>query len=125
MLGILATNILNYAQLPGAHRWLRLIGEPSLADKILWALNYLFIDGKLRGLFALLFGATAGRHFWSTGYAWGTCTIAGDSRKGWNVSLNVVEGQVALQTLVVGTGRASIEPSRLMTAGESLTMTVR
>ena len=57
ILGILATNILSYAQLPGAHRWLKLIGEPALADKILWALNYLFIDGKLRGLFAMLFGA--------------------------------------------------------------------
>jgi uncharacterized protein len=57
VLGILATNILNYAQLPGAHRWLKLIGEPSLADKLLWLLNYLFIDGKLRGLFAMLFGA--------------------------------------------------------------------
>jgi uncharacterized protein len=57
VLGILASNILNYAQLPGAHRWLKLIGEPSLADKVLWALNYLFIDGKLRGLFAMLFGA--------------------------------------------------------------------
>jgi uncharacterized protein len=57
VLGILATNILNYAQLPGAHRWLKLIGEPSLADKVLWLLNFLFVDGKLRGLFAMLFGA--------------------------------------------------------------------
>ena len=57
VLGILATNILNYAQLPGAHRWLKLIGEPSLGDKLLWVLNFLFVDGKLRGLFALLFGA--------------------------------------------------------------------
>jgi uncharacterized protein len=57
VLGILATNILNYAQLPGAHRWLKLIGEPSLADKLLWLLNFLFVDGKLRGLFAMLFGA--------------------------------------------------------------------
>ncbi|HEU4651613.1 MAG TPA: hypothetical protein VFS49_09375, partial [Croceibacterium sp.] len=57
ILGILATNILNYAQLPGAHRWLKLIGEPTLGDKLLWTLNYLFIDGKLRGLFAMLFGA--------------------------------------------------------------------
>ncbi len=57
VLGILATNILNYAQLPGAHRWLKLIGEPALADKLLWAANYLFVDGKLRGLFAMLFGA--------------------------------------------------------------------
>lgn len=73
----------------------------------------------------MTFAANAGRHFWSTGYAWGTCTIAGDSRKGWNVSLNVVEGQVGLQTLVVGTGRASIDPGRVMAAGESLTVTVR
>ena len=57
VLGILATNILQLANLPGAHRWLPLIGEPALADKILWALNYLFVDGKLRGLFAMLFGA--------------------------------------------------------------------
>jgi uncharacterized protein len=57
VLGILATNILQYAQLPGAHRWLKLIGEPSLADKVLWLLNFLFVDGKLRGLFAMLFGA--------------------------------------------------------------------
>lgn len=57
VLGILATNILNYAQLPGAHRWLKLIGEPSFADKLLWLANYLLVDGKLRGLFAMLFGA--------------------------------------------------------------------
>jgi len=57
VLGILATNILQYAQLPGAHRWLKLIGEPSLGDKLLWLLNFLFVDGKLRGLFAMLFGA--------------------------------------------------------------------
>jgi uncharacterized protein len=57
VLGILATNILNYAQLPGAHRWLKLIGEPAFGDKALWAVNFLFVDGKLRGLFAMLFGA--------------------------------------------------------------------
>jgi len=57
VLGILATNILQLANLPGAHRWLPLIGEPVLADKLLWAANYLFVDGKLRGLFAMLFGA--------------------------------------------------------------------
>ena len=57
VLGILATNILQYAQLPGAHRWLKLIGEPSLGDKLLWLLNFLLVDGKLRGLFAMLFGA--------------------------------------------------------------------
>jgi uncharacterized protein len=57
VLGILATNILNYAQLPGAHRWLKLIGEPTFGDKALWVVNFLFVDGKLRGLFAMLFGA--------------------------------------------------------------------
>jgi uncharacterized protein len=57
VLGILATNILQFAQLPGAHRWLKLIGEPSLGDKALWVLNFLLVDGKLRGLFAMLFGA--------------------------------------------------------------------
>ena len=57
VLGILATNIIGYSQLPGAHRWMTLLGEPDWAEKALWLFNYLFVDGKLRALFAMLFGA--------------------------------------------------------------------
>jgi len=33
-------------------------GTDTLADQIAWAFSFIFIDGKMRGLFSLLFGAS-------------------------------------------------------------------
>ncbi len=57
VLGILLSNILNYALPPGAHRWVELAGQPSVTDTMSWLVQYIFVDGKMRGIFALLFGA--------------------------------------------------------------------
>jgi non-lysosomal glucosylceramidase len=66
------------------------------------------------------FGPTAGRHFWSNGYAWGTCSIAGDVRQGWTVTLSVVEGEVALASIGIGDSRAAVVPPRTIGAGEAI-----
>jgi hypothetical protein len=71
------------------------------------------------------FGPTAGRHFWSNGYAWGRCTVAGDARKGWTVTLAVTEGAVTLAAIGVGDRRAALSPARTVTSGESVTIDVR
>ena len=74
---------------------------------------------------AMTFRAATGRHFWSTGYAWGTCTIAGDARRGWTLTLGVAEGNVTLASVAVGDHRATLSPSRTVRAGESMTVDVR
>jgi hypothetical protein len=73
----------------------------------------------------MTFGPIAGRHFWSNGYAWGTCTIAGDARKGWTATLTVSEGEVALANVAVGDSRAAVSPARSIKTGESTTVQVR
>jgi hypothetical protein len=70
------------------------------------------------------FGLTAGRHFWSSGYAWGSCTVAGDARKGWTITLSVAEGEVRLASVRVGDSQAAVSPTRSLTAGESITVAV-
>ena len=70
------------------------------------------------------FGPAPGRHFWSNGYAWGRCTIAGDARKGWTVTLTVAEGEVTLASVRVGQHQIAVSPSRTIAAGESMTIQV-
>ena len=74
---------------------------------------------------AMTFRAAAGRHFWSNGYAWGTCTIAGDARRGWTATIVVAEGEVMLASVGVGDHRAPVSPSRSVHAGESLSIELR
>jgi uncharacterized protein (DUF608 family) len=64
----------------------------------------------------------AGRHFWSTGYAWGTCTIAGDARRGRTLTLEVAEGRLALGALTVGTARVAVTPERTLAAGQRVAL---
>ena len=68
----------------------------------------------------MAFAATPGRHFWSTGHAWGTCVIAGDARKGLSATLAVIEGRLPLGGLTLGTDRTPLEPARVLASGESL-----
>jgi non-lysosomal glucosylceramidase len=71
---------------------------------------------------SMKFGAVAGRHFWSNGYAWGSCTIAGDARKGWTLTLSVAEGEVTLASLAAGDRRAVLSPPRKISAGEAVSL---
>jgi non-lysosomal glucosylceramidase len=73
----------------------------------------------------MTFGPKAGRHFWSNGYAWGRCTLAGDARKGWTVTLSVAEGEVTLASVAVGDHRSDVSPPRRLAAGESVSIELR
>jgi hypothetical protein len=50
---------------------------------------------------ALAFAARPGRHFWSTGRAWGVCEIS-KAGKGHRVSLRVAEGSLSVRTVSLG-----------------------
>ena len=56
VLGILASNIVTYARPNEARRVLALVHEPTWSEWFPWLVNYIFIDGKFRGMFAALFG---------------------------------------------------------------------
>jgi uncharacterized protein len=56
VLGILASNIVSYARPNEARRVLTLVHEPTWTEWFPWLVNYIFIDGKFRGMFAALFG---------------------------------------------------------------------
>jgi uncharacterized protein len=58
VMGILAMNIIGFAMPEWAYITPAAYGADSLADQIAWGFSFLFIDGKMRGLFSLLFGAS-------------------------------------------------------------------
>ena len=58
VMGILAMNILAFG-LPGAaYNNPAAFGTEGPADIVSWAVSFIFIDGKMRGLFSFLFGAS-------------------------------------------------------------------
>ncbi|NOU04099.1 MAG: DUF418 domain-containing protein [Novosphingobium sp.] len=58
VLGIVFANIAAFGQPMMAYIWPRALVEPmTQGDKLFWLLQYVLIDGKMRGLFTLLFGA--------------------------------------------------------------------
>jgi uncharacterized protein len=58
VMGILAMNIVAFAMPFQAYMNPAAYGSESLADYASWAFNFIFIDGKMRGLFSFLFGAS-------------------------------------------------------------------
>jgi uncharacterized protein len=58
VMGILAMNIIGFAMPEWAYVSPAAYGTGTLADQIAWAFSFIFIDGKMRGLFSLLFGAS-------------------------------------------------------------------
>jgi uncharacterized protein len=58
VMGILAMNIIAFAMPQWAYVTPLAYGGEALADRIAWFFSYVFIDGKMRGLFSLLFGAS-------------------------------------------------------------------
>ena len=57
-MGILAMNIVAFAMIPQAYINPLAYGTESAADLASWAFSFVFIDGKMRGLFSFLFGAS-------------------------------------------------------------------
>jgi uncharacterized protein len=57
-MGILAMNIVAFAMPFQAYMNPAAFGSQSAADYVSWAFNFVLIDGKMRGLFSFLFGAS-------------------------------------------------------------------
>ena len=58
VMGILAMNIVAFAMPFQAYMNPAAFGMESRADLVSWLVNFIFIDGKMRGLFSFLFGAS-------------------------------------------------------------------
>lgn len=58
VMGILAMNIVGFSMPEWAYVTPKAYGGETLSDQIVWLFNFIFIDGKMRGLFSLLFGAS-------------------------------------------------------------------
>lgn len=58
VMGILAMNIVAFAMPEMAYVSPKAYGGETSADIAAWALGFLFFDGKMRGLFSILFGAS-------------------------------------------------------------------
>ena len=76
VMGIFSVNVVGMAMLQDAYFYPPAFGFDTLADKAMWLANFLLIDGKLRALFSIMFGASlmlvieravaAGRSGWRT-----------------------------------------------------------
>ncbi len=58
VMGILAMNIVAFAMPQAAYLNPTAIGPPSPADLASWIFSFILVDGKMRGLFSFLFGAS-------------------------------------------------------------------
>ncbi len=64
------------------------------------------------------FAAQEGRHFWSTGHAWGTCTQVSASG-GYEVTLDVLGGELALRSFeLTKAGSVDLDDVRELSAGQ-------
>jgi uncharacterized protein len=58
VMGIFSVNIVGMAMIEAAYYYPPAFGFDGLADRILWAANFILVDGKMRSLFSILFGAS-------------------------------------------------------------------
>jgi uncharacterized protein len=58
VMGILAMNIVAFSMPEWAYVSPSAYGGETLSDRMAWLFSFIFIDGKMRGLFSLLFGAS-------------------------------------------------------------------
>ena len=58
VMGILSVNIVDFSTINAAYLNPAALGWPDPASLAVWALNMLFVDGKFRTLFSMLFGAS-------------------------------------------------------------------
>lgn len=74
---------------------------------------------------ALTLAAKPGRHFWSTGYAYGVCEITLKGAEA-RARMTVREGTLALASLELrGFGRGALAPARRLGAGETEEIRIR
>ena len=79
VMGIFSVNVVGMAMIQIAYFYPPAFGFDHLPDKLMWLANFILIDGKLRSLFSIMFGAStmrvidraiaAGRSGWRTHYA--------------------------------------------------------
>lgn len=58
VMGILSVNIVGMAMIQSAYFYPPADGWDGLADRLMWLGNFLLVDGKLRSLFSMMFGAS-------------------------------------------------------------------
>jgi uncharacterized protein len=78
VMGILSVNIVGMAMFEDAYFYPPIYGFDSEGDRIMWTLNSIFVDGRFRALFSILFGASltlvvtraveAGKQGWQVHY---------------------------------------------------------
>ncbi len=79
VMGILSVNIVGMAMIENAYFYPPDYGFDGVGDRIMWAANFIVVDGKFRSLFSILFGAStvlvieraiaAGKAGWKAHYA--------------------------------------------------------
>ena len=79
VMGIFSVNVVAMAMIQIAYFYPPAFGFDHLSDKLMWLANFILIDGKLRSLFSIMFGASmmliidraiaTGRSAWRTHYA--------------------------------------------------------
>jgi len=79
VMGIFSVNVVGMAMIQGAYFYPPAFGFDHAYDHVMWLVNFLLIDGKMRSIFSILFGASlllvieravqAGRSSWRTHYA--------------------------------------------------------
>ena len=76
---------------------------------------------------SLQFAAPEGeqRHFWSTGYAWGSCALTPNGNGSCHVDLQALGGEIALDSLSLsGLGRVEFDGTQKLGKGDSLRVEV-
>jgi len=58
VMGIFSVNVVGMAMIENAYFYPPDYGFHSLGDRIMWAANFILVDGKFRALFSILFGAS-------------------------------------------------------------------
>jgi len=58
VMGIFSVNIVGMAMIESAYFYPPRYGFGGLGDRIMWAANFLIVDGRFRALFSILFGAS-------------------------------------------------------------------
>ena len=58
VMGIFSVNVVAMAMIQIAYFYPPAFGFDHLSDKLLWLTNFILVDGKLRSLFSIMFGAS-------------------------------------------------------------------
>jgi len=79
VMGIFSVNVVGMAMIEEAYFFPPAFGFDGLGDRVMWAVNFVIVDGRFRSLFSILFGASmvlvieraeaAGKAGWKVHYA--------------------------------------------------------